>query len=183
MKLISERDERAAMPPAWLRFGASAVAVAGAAFAGGRAVDADSVWYRTLPKPSWQPPSWAFGVVWTPLYATIAYAGGRASGAAPTGAERRRLAASMAVNLSLNAGWNWLFFRMRSPRASLAGTVLLDLSNAELIRRTARSDRTAARILLPYAAWCMFATALNGSIVRQSSRAPALSRAVRVPQP
>jgi tryptophan-rich sensory protein len=41
------------------------------------------------------------------------------------------------VNLALNAGWNWLFFGLRSPRAGLAGTVLLDVSHAELIRRIA----------------------------------------------
>ncbi|MET9365225.1 TspO/MBR family protein [Streptomyces sp. NPDC006632] len=175
MKLISE-DSGPAAPPAWLRFGAGAAAVTGAALVGARAVDADSVWYESLPKPSWQPPSWAFGVAWTPLYATIAYASGRALGAAPTRREQRRLAASVAVNLSLNAGWNWLFFRLRSPRAGLIGTVLLDLSNAELIRRTARSDRAAAKILLPYAAWSLFATALNGSIARHDRTAPPSNR-------
>ncbi|MFF3976239.1 TspO/MBR family protein [Streptomyces sp. NPDC001828] len=174
MRLISEHNgKQPPTPAAWLRFGATGAAVTGAAFLGARAVDADSVWYRSLPKPAWQPPSWAFGVVWTPLYATIAYAGGRALGAAPTRRERARLAASLAANLSLNAGWNWLFFRLRSPRAAVVGTVLLDLSNAELIRRTARSDRAAAKALLPYAAWCAFATALNSSIARH---APALPR-------
>ncbi|MGW2641901.1 tryptophan-rich sensory protein [Streptomyces sp. NPDC001348] len=46
---------------------------------------------------------------------------------------------SLAVNLALNAGWNWLFFGLRSPKAGLAGTLLLDLSNAQLIRRAART--------------------------------------------
>ncbi|MET8582290.1 TspO/MBR family protein [Streptomyces collinus] len=84
-----------------------------------------------------------------------------------------RLAASLAVNLPLNAGWSRLFFARRSPEAGLAGTVLLDLSTAELINRTARQDRTAALALMPYAAWCAFATALNASIARRN---PALGR-------
>ncbi|GGU83843.1 hypothetical protein GCM10010275_18900 [Streptomyces litmocidini] len=147
------------------RYVTAAIAVAAAAAAGAAAVDPDTPWYRSLRKPAWQPPAWAFGVVWTPLYASVAFAGGHAGGRA-RGRERRLLAASLAVNLTLNAAWNWLFFRLRSPRAGLVGTVLLDLSNAELIRRTARTDPTAARALWPYAAWCAFATALNASLVR-----------------
>ncbi|WP_329286277.1 TspO/MBR family protein [Streptomyces sp. NBC_00691] len=145
----------------------AAVAVAAAAVAGSRAVDADSDWYRELDKPEWQPPSWAFGAVWTPLYASLAWAGGRGiSRAAST--ERTRSAAALGANLALNATWNHLFFRFRSPRAGLVGITLLDVSNALLIRRLARTDRTAAAALAPYAAWCLFATALNFSLVRRN---------------
>ncbi|MCX5384809.1 TspO/MBR family protein [Streptomyces sp. NBC_00083] len=152
----------------WLRYGATAAAVAATAVVGARAVDPDSSWYKSLRTPAWQPPSAAFGLVWTPLYATVAYAGGRALGGVRDRRERRHVAASLAGNLALNASWNWLFFGLRSPRAGLAGTVLLDLSNLELLRRLARTDRTAGRALLPYAGWCLFATALNASIARRN---------------
>ncbi|MFC9283439.1 TspO/MBR family protein [Streptomyces collinus] len=174
MTLISEHADTRSRP--WLRYGAATAAVTATALAGTRAVDADSTWYTSLRKPPWQPPSQAFGPVWTALYATIAYAGGRALG---TSRERRRsvrLAASLAVNLTLNAGWSHLFFARHSPGAGLAGTVLLDLSTAELIHRTARHDRTAALVLLPYAAWCAFATALNASIVRRNADTEAVQR-------
>lgn len=151
-----------------MRYAAAGTAVAVAAGVGAGAVDADSAWYRALRKPDWQPPPWAFGAVWTPLYATIAYAAGRALGRAEDASLRRGIGGSLAVNLALNAGWNWLFFARRSPAAGLAGTLLLDLSNADLLRRTARADRVAARVLLPYAAWSCFATALNASIVRRN---------------
>jgi translocator protein len=72
------------------------------------------------------------------------------------------------VNLAANVAWNYLFFGLRSPRAGLAGTVLLDLSNAELIRRTARIDPRAAAALAPYALWCAFATVLNADITRRN---------------
>ncbi|ALV38059.1 TspO/MBR family protein [Streptomyces sp. CdTB01] len=168
MKLISGRTSSGRAPSPWVRYGAGAAAVAATAVAGAGAVDADSAWYRSLRKPDWQPPSWAFGVVWTPLYATIAYAAGHALGTVPDRRERTRLATSLAVNLTLNAGWNWLFFRLRNPKAGLVGTLLLDLSNVQLIRHTARTDSTAARTLVPYAAWCAFATGLNASLVRQN---------------
>ncbi len=158
--LSLDRPERA-------NYAATAAAVTATALAGSVAVDPNSDWYRSLRKPDWQPPSWAFGVVWTPLYVSIAWAGGRAlSRARPE--ERRALTASLAANLALNAAWNWLFFRARSPKAGVAGTALLDLSNAQLISRTARADPTAAAALLPYAAWCAFATALNVSIARRN---------------
>jgi benzodiazapine receptor len=35
-----------------------------------------------------------------------------------------------------------------------------------LIRQTWRADRTAAVLLVPYAGWTAFATALNAEIVR-----------------
>ncbi|MER8010830.1 TspO/MBR family protein [Streptomyces sp. NPDC094149] len=168
MKLISERTRPGKASEPWMRYGAGAAAVAATAVAGAGAVDADSAWYRSLRKPVWQPPSWAFGVVWTPLYATIAYAAGHALGTMPDRRERTRLTTSLVVNLALNAGWNWLFFGLRSPKAGLAGTLLLNVSNAQLIRRTARTDSTAARALLPYAGWCAFATVLNASLVRRN---------------
>ncbi|MFD7200629.1 tryptophan-rich sensory protein [Streptomyces sp. NPDC059893] len=55
---------------------AGAVAVTAAAAAGSAAVDPDSSWYRRLSKPSRPPPAWAFGAVWAPRYASIAWAGG-----------------------------------------------------------------------------------------------------------
>lgn len=165
MRIISERPR----PPVrrWPVYAATTAAVTATALVGARAVDPDSAWYRALAKPPWQPPSWAFGVVWTPLYASLAWAGGRALLAAH-GRERCALAVSLSANLALNTAWNRLFFRRRSPVAGLAGTVLLDASNADLIRRTARTGPAAAAALAPYAAWCVFATALNADIVRRN---------------
>jgi tryptophan-rich sensory protein len=154
-----------------LNYLATTAAVTACAAAGAKAVDPASAWYQNLDKPPWQPPSWAFGAVWTPLYASIAWAQGRAlTRARPE--QRRALIASLATNLTLNASWNWLFFRARNPAAGVAGTLLLDASNAHLINRTARADTAAAAALLPYAAWCAFATALNSSIaLRNTPRA------------
>ncbi|MFC9537496.1 TspO/MBR family protein [Streptomyces sp. NPDC056975] len=79
----------------------------------------------------------------------------------------RRAGAPVGANLILNAAWNWLFYGRRSPRAGLVGTLMLDLSNIELIQRTAQVDTARARALLPYAGWCAFATALNMAIAKR----------------
>ena len=49
----------------------SAATVASAAV-GSLATQPDSAWYRSLDLPDWQPPTLAFPVVWTALYADIA---------------------------------------------------------------------------------------------------------------
>ncbi|MFD9285744.1 TspO/MBR family protein [Streptomyces mirabilis] len=166
MRLISERGGRPQHKPGprtrlrWQSYTGAAMAVAAAAAVGAAAVDADSAWSRGLATPRWQPQSWAFGAVLTPLYATIAWSAGRAWNRASE-QERTHLVAAVTVNLSLNAARSWLFFAAHSPRAGLAGTLLLDVSTLHLIRTTSRTDRRAAAALLPYAAWCWFATALN----------------------
>ena len=95
----------------------TSLSVAATAAVGASATDPGSEWYAGLDKPPWQPPPAAYGLVWTPLYAALAVAAARAHDRLPTG-EKSRFAAAFAANLALNAGWNWLFFRARSPRLS-----------------------------------------------------------------
>jgi hypothetical protein len=97
----------------WVTYALTSMAVGVTAAVGARAVDPDSAWYRGLVKPSWQPPPRAFGAIWTPLYTSIAWAGGHAVRRVG-GRQRNALIASLAANLTLNAAWNWMFFGLRS---------------------------------------------------------------------
>jgi tryptophan-rich sensory protein len=126
----------------------------------------DSSWYRALDKPSWQPPSIAFPLVWTPLYGLIAYGTARMIDAEPDPEARRRLWALTGVNLAANAGWCWAFFAAESAEAGLASIVALDGLNLALVNEARKRDRIAALALAPYAAWSLFATALNAEILR-----------------
>ncbi|MFE5209479.1 TspO/MBR family protein [Streptomyces sp. NPDC056600] len=162
----AQQGARSATTDRWPYLAAS-TAVGLSAWVGARAAGPSDDWYAGLDKPSWQPPAAAFPAVWTPLYGTIAWSAGRALNRA-RGRERRALAASFGANLALNAAWTWLFFGRRSPADGVWGALLLDASNLQLIRRVARSDRGAAAALLPYAGWCLFATALSSSIARRN---------------
>jgi translocator protein len=105
--------------------------------------------------------------VWTPLYVAIAYGTGRAiEQAAPK--RRRRLWALTVANLAANAGWNWAFFRARSPAGGLAVINVLNVLNDALLVEAWRSDRRAAGALAPYVGWVAFAMALNADIVRRN---------------
>lgn len=166
-----ERAGRPRMPePATrrrLRTAGVWAAVVATAAAGSAGVRTDTRWYRELDKPPWQPPPVAFPVAWTTLYALIAVAGSRAVNRAGP-AQRRPLARGLLVNLVLNAGWCWVFFRARRPDAALGVIAALDASTVALIRRSRRVDGTSAALLAPYAAWTGFATALNASIATRN---------------
>ena len=140
-------------------------AVAATAAIGSVAADPGSAWYRSLRKPRWQPPPPAYALVWTPLYVTIAYAATRALTRAQS-RDRSQLAGGLILDLALNAAWTPVFFRARRPRVALAEIACLNIANVMLIRQTWRADRTAAVLLVPYAGWTVFATALNAEIVR-----------------
>lgn len=123
----------------------------------------DNRWFRSLRKPSYQPPSWLFGPVWSVLYGTIAYSGWRVWRAKPSRARTRSLAL-WAGQLALNGAWTPLFFGARRPGLALADIVALDVAAAAYAASAARVDRTAAIVFAPYLAWLGFATLLNGSI-------------------
>ena len=128
---------------------------------------ADSRWYRSLRKPSYQPPSWVFGPVWTVLYGAIAYAGYR-TWRLPRSRQRTRALALWGLQLGLNAAWTPLFFAARRPRAALVDLLALDASVLGYLRAIARRDRRAAIATAPYAGWLGFATALNAAIVAKN---------------
>ncbi|HET7659620.1 MAG TPA: TspO/MBR family protein [Oryzihumus sp.] len=139
-----------------------------AAVVGVLGTDPQSSWYRSLAKPPWQPPPTAFPLVWTPLYALIAWGTGRMIDAEPDPASRRRLGALVAADLAANAGWCWVFFKGRSPRNGLAAIAVLDGLNLALLDQARRRDTRATGALAPYAAWGLFATALNADIWRRN---------------
>jgi tryptophan-rich sensory protein len=145
---------------------ATACMSAAAAVVGSIGTTSDSAWYRSLTKPDWQPPSVAFPLVWTPLYALIAWGSARMLDAERDPAARRRLWALLGTNLVANAGWCWAFFTAESPEAGVVVIVGLNGLNVALLNEARKRDRAAALMLAPYAAWTLFATALNAEILR-----------------
>lgn len=123
-------------------------------------------WYASLAKPSFTPLNGVFSSVWTLLYAVMAYAAWRVL-SLPKGTPGRSGAlTAFFVQLALNAAWSWAFFWMRSPLAGLFVILPLLFMVLATIRRFWPLDRLAAALLIPYAAWVAFATALNLAIWR-----------------
>jgi len=123
-------------------------------------------WYRSLQKPSWQPPDWAFGPAWTVIYALAAISGVIAWRDATSQQQRETMLMLFALNAFLNVLWSLLFFRLHRPDWALFEVGLLWLSVLLLIVVLGRYSRTAALLLVPYLLWVSFASTLNWATVR-----------------
>ena len=101
-------------------------------------------WYAGLKQPAWKPPDWAFGPIWTTIFALAAAAGVIGWRRAPSRAERERLLALFAANGFLNVFWSLLYFRLHRPDWALFEVPLLWLSVMLLILVLARDAKPAA---------------------------------------
>jgi tryptophan-rich sensory protein len=139
--------------------------VGGGAFVGVLTAGGDSAWYRMLEKPSWNPPSWVFGPVWTTLYAAMGIAAWRVWRQGGWGRHPGALTAFV-VQLLLNFAWSFIFFGAQQVGWALVEIVCLWAAIVGTIWLFRDVDRPAAWLLVPYLAWVTFATALNAAIYR-----------------
>ena len=146
--------------PIWI----AAAAALAVAVIGGLMTDIGP-WYMSLKQPAWKPPDWAFGPIWTTIFALAAAAGVIGWRRAPSRAARETMLALFAANGFLNVLWSLLYFRLHRPDWSLIEVPFLWLSVLLLIVLLARFAKVAAWLLLPYLVWVTIAAALNWQTV------------------
>ncbi len=122
-------------------------------------------WYAGLVKPTWNPPSWLFGPVWTALYITMAVAAWLVWREGGWNAQRRPLALFVA-QWALNAFWTPLFFGLHRPGLAFAEILLLWVVLIATLLAFWRVKRIAGLLLVPYLSWVSFAAFLNFTIWR-----------------
>ena len=117
-------------------------------------------WYSRLKKPSFNPPNWLFGPVWTLLYILMGislYIIWNANG--PVLA-----IIFFIIQLILNFLWSLLFFSLRKPLVAFIDIILL----LAMIILTAiefyQISSIAAFLFIPYILWVSFASLLNFSV-------------------
>ena len=118
-------------------------------------------WYDELPKPTFTPPGWVIGAIWTVLFVLI----GAAAGLVYQLPDRAPFFRVYALNLALNVLWTPLFFGLRRPDLALAEISFLWASTLALVLVGWRRSRLAGLLLVPYLLWVTFAGFLNLSIV------------------
>ncbi len=121
-------------------------------------------WFEGLAKPSWNPPNWLFGPVWTLLYIAMAVAGWlvwKRSGERAT-----PVLGLWFVQLALNAAWSWLFFGLHRPPLALVDIVALLACIVAFAILARRVSPVSSWLFVPYVLWVAFATALNATIWR-----------------
>jgi translocator protein len=138
----------------WLLVSFAAAAIAG--FASASAPE----FYQEIIRPSWAPPGWLFGPVWTVLYilmGTAAWLVWRVRGF--TGASGTLIL--FIVQLAFNALWTWLFFVWRQGGLAFAEILLLSVLIAITVRLFWQVSKLAGVMLVPYLVWVCFASALT----------------------
>ena len=121
-------------------------------------------WYATLVKPSWAPPSWLFGPVWSVLYIIIFATYGYVFYQVITGKLPRIVALPFILNLLFNFLFTPIQFGLKN---NLLATIDIFLVLGTLIWALViiyPHLRWVALMNIPYLLWVCFATVLQVTI-------------------
>lgn len=121
-----------------------------------------STWYVTLIKPSFNPPSWVFGPVWTILYLLMGIALYLIWVAKSKNKKTSFIA--FGTQMFLNALWSVLFFGFHKPLFAFIEIVILWIAILTTIIYFYKINKNAAYLLTPYILWVSFAAVLNLAI-------------------
>ncbi len=148
-----------------------------AALVGGTATgNSIDSWYRTLNKPKWNPPNWAFPVAWTFLYTVMGVASwlvwregrkGNEEGLS-TSKEAQSALKLYGVHLVFNALWSIIFFGMRQLGWAIAEIAVLWSLIVATTARFYQIKPVAGLLFVPYLLWASFASILNITVWRMN---------------
>lgn len=143
---------------------ASVVCLAMGGLSGVVTADAIPTWYATIQKPSFNPPSWVFGPVWTTLYILMGIAFGVIWDSDSSHPMKRKAMGIFGIQLLLNALWSILFFGLQNPFAAFIEIIVLQIFILLTILYFYRIKAWTIWLLVPYLLWVGFASVLNYSI-------------------
>ncbi len=118
-------------------------------------------WYASLNKPSFNPPNWVFGPVWTILYVLMGISAYLIYSKGIKKKEVKFALIIFGIQLILNTLWSILFFGLTSPLLGLICIIVLWISIILTIKLFYKIDKKATYLLIPYILWVSFATILN----------------------
>jgi tryptophan-rich sensory protein len=120
-------------------------------------------WYVQLNKPSFNPPGYLFGPVWTVLYLLMGLSF-YLIWKSPGGKIRTRALTVFGFQMLLNFAWSFIFFYFRQTGWGLVEIIILWLNIILMILVCYKINKTAALIQIPYLLWVSFASVLNATI-------------------
>lgn len=124
-------------------------------------------WYNSLNKPSFTPPNWLFGPVWSTLYTLMGISMGLMdfySEKSGDKAANNRVRKVFLIQIVLNAIWPLVFFGAGWLWLGLGVIIALEVAIFAWIAIGWPIHRLATVMILPYPCWVGFATCLNGAI-------------------
>lgn len=120
--------------------------------------------YRTLKRPSWAPPSWVFGPVWSALYIIIAITFGSVGYAYLTSVIPFIVLLPFILNLASNAAFTAIQFGMRNNVLALLDILIVLGTLLWAMTAIFNYFPWVAYCNVPYLLWVAFATLLQSSI-------------------
>jgi len=114
--------------------------------------------YTSLKKPSWQPPGYVIGIVWTVIYLLYSYSWSKV--------QVPLIHGLFGINMILNVLWCYVFFYL--GEFSLALAVLMALIGTLVLQIITfyKYDMLATLLLIPYLLWCCFAAFINYTLIK-----------------
>lgn len=123
-----------------------------------------SNWYSTLVKPSWAPPSFLFGPVWTVLYLIITYSFGTVFYKTFTGKLPWIIALPFVLNLIFNFSFTYFQFGLKNNLLAAIDIVLVLITLIWALIAIWPHMRWVVYVNTPYLLWVSFATILQLTI-------------------
>lgn len=142
-----------------------AIPLAIGAVAGMFTASAVPEWFASLNRPSFAPPNWVFGPVWTTLYVIMGISM-FLIWKMPASNERSVALLVYSVQLMLNFGWSFFFFYFKTLGIALIEIIILWISIAAMLLLFYKLKPMAAYINIPYFLWVTFASFLNGGFYK-----------------
>jgi translocator protein len=127
-------------------------------------MEAVKTWYTTLDKPSFNPPNYLFGPVWSTLYAIMGVASYLVWKKRKTAKNYKLAAGIYFIQLVLNLMWSFLFFYQQQIGLALIEIIILLVAiivNSVLFYKI---NKVAGLLYIPYILWVSFASVLTYSI-------------------
>jgi translocator protein len=127
-------------------------------------MNTQSSWYLELIKPSWAPPAWLFGPVWSVLYIIIFISFGYVFYKAYTGAIAPLVALPFILNLICNAAFTPIQFGLKSNALAAIDITLVLVTLIWALVVVYPHSKWVALVNTPYLLWVCFATVLQFTV-------------------
>lgn len=120
-------------------------------------------WFQTINKPSFNPPNYVFGPVWTLLYILMGISFYLVLQTQYSKSKKYAVTIFF-IQLVLNFCWSFLFFKYHLIGVAFIDIILIWASIIWMIYTFSKINKSSAYLQIPYLLWVSFASCLNGAI-------------------